>query len=169
MLKPSNKKIFLVTSALFTLILISAPGVLAKGFRGIIPLRSTKADVYKKWGPPDSNGGYQLEGVYAQVYYAEGQCIKDEIDCECLANKDTVVSISVNFQTEVKLDTLKLDLKRFERKVDSHLLVYESYSDWDAGVVYTVFIEDKTVTGAVYRGSKRDCEAIERGNRLLSN
>lgn len=147
--------------ALFTLMLVSAPDVIAKGFHGIIPLRSTKADVVKKWGPPNSRGGYQLRGVYVQVYYSEGACIKDEIDCECLAKKDTVTSISVNFQTDVKLETLRINLTRFERKVSEHLLVYESYSDRDAGVVYTVFIEDKSVISAVYRASKRDCDAIE--------
>lgn len=117
--KPSSKRIFLVTPALFTLMLIFAPDVIAKGFKGIIPLRSTKADVYKKWGPPNSNGGYRLEGVYVDVYYADGKCVKDEIDCACLAKKDTVISISVNFHTEIKLDSLDLDLKKYDRKLSS--------------------------------------------------
>jgi hypothetical protein len=136
--------------------------VRAKEWKGIVPLKTSRLEVARLLGPPDEMGGYQVKGTYVRIIYTSSDCGGELTTCECLVGKDIVERVSVAIQSELKLMSLKLNLKNYVRERDSHLLVYETYSDLDEGIVYTVFTEDNTVTNITYFPSKRDCDEILR-------
>src|SRR5438876_4210923 len=75
----------------------------AKSWRGIVPLKSTRADVERLLGKENSLGRYQFAEERAYVLYRENPCMGayrrlEEDNCECMVLKDTVVSISVTLE-----------------------------------------------------------------------
>lgn len=144
----------------FILLVVLLAGVIAahaKEWRGLTPLKSTRADVERLLGKPDSDGGYELGSEYAYVYYAP-RCSRLH-DCRCVVDPDTVLSISVNVKNNLHVSQLGTDLSSFRKTRDKHLLVYDYYTSKKEGVTYTVFREDGLVTHIDYFVSDADCKA----------
>ena len=133
----------------------------AKVWRGIVPLESTRADVIKLLGEPRSTGGYDLGDQFVVIHYSSGDCTA-EIHCECLVGPDVVTEIEVTIKTELPLNQLNLDLSSFKKSRDSHLLVYDYYTNRKEGVTYTVFREEARVTVITYYPSEKDCKRLLR-------
>ena len=117
-----------------------------KGWRGIEPLRSTRADVERLLGRPETEAG----GVYAtaaervSVSYSHRPC-----DYGWQVAPDTVISFFVYPKQPPKLADLKLDEKKYEMRKDLHLAVHY-YLDPEAGINYTVDSTTGLVTGVEY-------------------
>lgn len=76
----------------------------AKGWRGIVPLRSNRSDVERLLGMP--NGKYQryeIKNEEATIIFSKGECVEG-----WKVPRDTVISITVTFKQSPKLSDLKL-------------------------------------------------------------
>lgn len=72
----------------------------AKGWRGIVPLKSTRADVERLLGVPGKHGRYQFDEERAYVNYAgPGPCCPVN-GCLCFVPDDIVISINVELEVE---------------------------------------------------------------------
>jgi len=138
--------------------LFSAKLLQAKEWRGIVPLKSTRADVEKLLGKPNGLGRYEFEKERAYIDYAKG--CDDPKDCVCLAPKDSVIGIFVTLESELKLSELKLDLNKFKRKPSSHLPGIVTYSNDEEGVAYIVDDKDGEVINITYRAAAKDCRRL---------
>src|SRR5258708_3506479 len=75
----------------------------AKSWRGIMPLKSTRADVERLLGKADSFGRYQFAEDRGSIRYRENPCLGlyrplEKDNCECMVSRDTVVSIFVTLE-----------------------------------------------------------------------
>ena len=135
----------IIAGPLIALTLASPPP--AKEWRGITPLRSTRADVERLLGPPESESGgvYATEGERVSVTYSRRPC-----DHGWRVPPDTVISFFVHPKTPPKLSDLKLDEKKYERRRSYHVETVRYYIDLEAGVNYTVESPGDLVTGVEY-------------------
>lgn len=101
-------------------VLTAASLVQQAGWRGIVPLHSTRPDVERLIGPPMRPGGitYDLQTERVNVGYSHGGCEKGE---EWNVPSGTVTMITVYPQTKVMLSDLKIDLNRFQKFLDPHV------------------------------------------------
>jgi len=129
-----------------------------KQWRGITPLKSSRADVESLLGKPNELGFYQIENDRAIIFYSGGQCENPD-KCECLVPKDTVLRINVTLEYGTELLKFNLDNKRYT-KDKAPYGPQSTYSDLEDGVVYTVNGSDKTVTAIDYWPSTKDCQEI---------
>jgi hypothetical protein len=88
----------------------------AKSWRGIVPLKSTRADVERLLGKVDSWGRYQFEDERGSIRYRENPCLGvyrplEKDNCECMVSRDTVVSIFVTPEVTRTFSSLNLGRK----------------------------------------------------------
>jgi hypothetical protein len=103
----------LVLAAVITLTV--SPYGAAKDWRGIVPLKSTKADVERLFGPPTGTlPTYYLPENTVYFSYAECGCGETCQNNNWNVPPGTVTSIYVGLKGVVKLADLKLDLTRFQ-------------------------------------------------------
>src|SRR5215212_1686423 len=130
----------------------SSPGISAqqadegKGWKGLVPLLSTRRDVDALLGPPAPGGDsfYQTQEATIFVRYSDGPCEKGwpygwNVD------KDTVVSIAVSPKEPIMFTDLNLDRNKYLQSRDSHIsskLLYASHSE---GII----VEVDEITGKV--------------------
>ncbi len=89
----------------------------AKAWRGIVPLKSTRADVERLLGPSTGEPPtYYLPENTVYVQYSRCRCGDKCKDDEWNVPPDTVTLIRVGVKGEVKLVDLKLDLSDFQKE-----------------------------------------------------
>jgi hypothetical protein len=120
----------------------------------IMPLRSTRNDVEQKLGKPEESGWYKFRNETVRFQYAEYGCGEIQT-CYCLVPRDTVIEISVYLLKKRNLKEFNLDLSKFEKISDSHLLVYDYYTSDEMGITYTVFRKSGTVASINYFPSQK--------------
>jgi hypothetical protein len=105
----------------------------AQGWRGIVPLHSTRGDVEHILGlSSDSNkviAYYYLESETVTIQYTTGGC---EEGSEWNVPPETVLTIAIHPKTKPKLSELHIDLTKFKKESNPHI----------AGIVYYVNKED---------------------------
>src|SRR6185295_17782481 len=136
-----------------------------KAWRGIVPLKSTRADVERLLGKPNALGRYEFENERAYIHYAEGSCARDMIDCQCLVPNGTVLDIFLNLEVELKFSDLKVDRAKYRAIRNGHLPTIVAYSNDEEGVVYTVDEEDDEVMDINYLPTAKDCQTLIDGRR----
>jgi hypothetical protein len=104
-------------------------------WRGIVPLRSTRADVEKLLGKPSAAepNTHATEGERVTVTYAERPC-----DHDWQVPPGTVLSIAVHPQQPYSLASLKLVESRYEKRRDVHIETLYYYVNAEEGINYTV-------------------------------
>jgi hypothetical protein len=145
--------------------LFVAPNVLGKDWRGIVPLKSTRADVESRFGKPDKWGEYKVNDERVSFHYSEGSCkglyeTLGKDNCKCLLQKDTVISIFVEPTIKRKFSDLKLDLTRFKRTAIAPFPHTFAYYNPTEGVDYTVDESEDEVTTVDYYATPDDCQNI---------
>jgi len=143
---------------IFALCLYSATLVQAKEWRGIVPLKSTRADVERLLGKPNGLGRYEFDSERAYIDYAKG--CEQLKDCLCLVPKDTVISIFVTLESDLKLSELKLDGSKYKKSRSAHLPSIVNFTNDEEGITYTVDEEDKEVMHITYLPSAQDCHNL---------
>ena len=139
----SMKHTILKTIPIFVLCLCGAKLVQAKEWRGIVPLKSTRVDVERLLGKPNGLGRYEFNNERAYIDYAK-EC--DQLkDCLCLVPKDTVISIFVTLESDLKLSELKLDRSKYKKSRSVHLPSIVNFTNDEEGITYTVDEEDEEV------------------------
>ena len=136
--------------ALVTVVMVCpSPGISAqqadegKGWKGLVPLQSTRRDVEALLGPPAPGGNsfYQTEEATIFVRYADGPCEKGwpygwNVD------QDTVVSIIISPTEPVIFKGLNLDQNKYRRSEDSHIHTGVLYTSHSEGI--TIEVDDGT-------------------------
>lgn len=142
-----------------TLVLGSAPVVVAKSWHGIVPLHSTRADVSRELGRPRIGGGhielFENQAGTIQVVYARGPC---EVGLPAdwgnwNVPEDTVVNITITLHEILQLADLKIrNLRKMKWYTDSSGATY--YHDAVRGIEYQV--EGHLVTAISYGPGSAD-------------
>ena len=106
----------------------------AKGWRGLVPLKSTRRDVEAVLGAPTTPGGstYEPDNRYIHVEYSDGPCEKGW-PYGWNVPKDTVVNIWVSVK-ETPLADLKLDERKYQKYSDGHIQDRVHYVNYDEGI-----------------------------------
>jgi len=124
-------------------------------WNGIVPLKSTRADVEKLLGlPPQDNKGkdaaiYKTKDGKVFVLYSTGPC-KIKPSRGWNVPESTVISVSVYPDAGPKFAELKLDIRKFEKRPDPEALNEIHYLDEIDGIGLTV---DTAADGEVTRFS----------------
>jgi hypothetical protein len=137
----------------------------AKDWRGVMPLKSTRADVERLFGKPNALGRYQFQEERAYVNYSEGLCVGayrplGKANCKCLIPKDTVLSVYVQLELPRSFSNLRLDKTKYVRQ---SLLVgppMATYTNLKEGIIYTVDESDDDIVDIEYLPTSDDCQRI---------
>jgi hypothetical protein len=140
---------------------------LAKAWRGIFPLKSTRADVERRFGKPNEWGNYEFKEERVSFDYGDGPCkglylSLGQDNCKCLALESAVMRIFVEPKVSQKFSALKLDLKEFRRTPISPFPHTFEYSNRTEGITYTVDEQEDEIKHITYYPSTVDCQEIIR-------
>jgi hypothetical protein len=145
-----------------SVIVLSSTTIHAKGWRGIVPLHSTRADVEKLLGKPiddsklrSSEFEYEIKGYKVVVVYSSGECPKCEdykYDYDYKVPKDTVISIGVWPKKPISVSKAKIDLKSFGESCDFGSIT--SYVDAEEG--FAIEVEEGKVIIFYYHPPKKE-------------
>jgi hypothetical protein len=144
-----------ILNLMFATLLLTVPicQQQTKGWRGIVPLHSTKADVIRLWGEPNIDGRlYEIDNYRVFIDYSDGPCVKGRSGWN--VPRDTVVSISLAPNKDLKFSELHIDEKRFKKSNDGELSTISYYTDETAGV--TISVSDGEVRNIFYNPTSKD-------------
>lgn len=151
---------------LLTLLILLLNGVtlcqLDNLWNGITPIKSTRADVEKILGKPESSSVAKHAAVYRTkdgevfVLYSSGLCDVDSSHGWNLPEL-TVISISFNpdYPNPYKFSDLKIDRSKFKKSHDPGSLHLVDYTNEADGIVLTVDITDDSVRSFGYFPASR--------------
>lgn len=141
-----------------------------KSWRGIVPLHSTRLDVEKLIGPPNTPNGSMydpgaLDPTVDRIFveYSSGYCTKERKGGYDVPT-GTVIQIAITWSKKQDFCELKIDESKLEKSLDSEIpgLIY--YSNMEEGILYTV--EEGKLKNTHYFSSKKDshlkCPRTER-------
>ena len=133
--------------ALVTVVVLACPSlgisalqaVEGKGWKGLVPLRSTRRDVEALLGPPATVGGssYQTNEATIFVSYSDGPC-EERWPYGWNVDKDTVVSIVVSPREPGMFTGLKIDKNEYVQSRDSHINTRMRYTNNREGITLVV-------------------------------
>src|SRR6266516_6252094 len=105
-----------------------------QGWRGIVPLHSTREEVERLIGPPMTPGGitYDLKDERVDVGYSSVPCAKGW-PYGWDVTPGTVTSIEVFPKRKLKLSELHLDLTKFTKFNNPHLQGEIHYNNFEEG------------------------------------
>lgn len=106
-----------------------------KGWRGIVPLKSTRADVERILGRPSkkSVNAYYFSEESVLIRYSEHQCAEGDVA------PDPVLYISINPKVKRPLTELNLDLAKYQKKPgDFDVLDHFYYVNEEEGLTLSV-------------------------------
>lgn len=108
----------------------------AQGWRGIVPLHSTREDVERLIGAPMMPNGitYDLKNERVNVGYSDGSCGKSQ--AEWNVPSGTVTSIIIYPQAKLMLFDLSIDLNRFEKFINPHNPDSVYYNNNEQGISF---------------------------------
>ncbi|MEK6289146.1 MAG: hypothetical protein AABO57_25825 [Acidobacteriota bacterium] len=116
----------------------------AKGWRGIVPLYSTRADVERLLGPPANKGdciqslcSYYLDDVNVHFNYSPGDCKSGRGIWN--VPPGTVVWITVYPKPNTRLSDLKIDESKFKKGQKGHIEAEISYENEEEGLTLMVY------------------------------
>lgn len=152
---------------MFLVLIIGSIKAQAEAWRGIVPLKSTRADVERLLGRPGEHGRYQFDNERAYIEYAgTGPCARVN-RCLCRVSEDTVISIYVELEIEMSFSRLKLDTKHYTKFISRRDPTTLTYSNEGLGIIYTVDEKDDDVMAIEYLPKAKDCQALLRGVKRL--
>jgi hypothetical protein len=124
-----------------------------RGWNGLVPLHSTRADVERILGPSGDpcNCLYKTANESVHVEYADGACRGVPPGWNVPAG--TVLVITIRSIQEIKISDLNIDASRYVRFNDDAGTIY--LASRDDGIKYE-FSRDGTMTGISYIPSIRD-------------
>ena len=130
--------IILTASRITCVVLVIAGACQAKGWRGIVPHHSTRADVERLIGEPNFKYHlYDFEKERVFIFYASDPCAEGP-PSGGNTPRDVVTEISVAPKEKLLLSDLHLDLSKYERVKDAEVQVHTSYVNKKEGIRYEV-------------------------------
>lgn len=152
-----NSLVFIWVLPLLTVVTTNAP----KGWRGIVPLHSTRTDVERSLGPADKPGPisiYKTPNESLYVEYATEPCKGSLPGWNVRAG--TVLQFTVTSKSEQYLSDFQLDIGQYTKSHDDAMGTY--YTSVREGISYAVS-PDGTVESVSYIPSVRDSNLRCRG------
>lgn len=111
------------------------------GWKGIVPLRSTRAEVERQLGVPVSTCGetcsYETPKEKVTIVYSTDPCGRGDQN-RWRVSAGTVVTVIVYPAETPKFKDLKLNLKKFIKTRDPELAGYWVYTNEQEGISYEV-------------------------------
>ncbi len=142
----------------FSAILVTASPLTAKEWRGITPLRSTRADVERLFGgSADGRGSwavYQTEEEGISILFASGPPCGSNAENEWRVPKGTVISITISPKIRVLLSTLNLDESKYRKLKDPHQLNRIKY--WNKEDGESISVVDDEISSFTYFAAAKD-------------
>jgi hypothetical protein len=109
------------------------------GWRGIVPLHSTRADVERLIGKPNFKYDlYDFENERVNVMYSGDPCTAG-LQGSYNVPRDTVISIDVAPKQKLMLSDLNIDLKNYRKTIDSAIEVHSFYRNEEEGITIGTF------------------------------
>lgn len=130
----------------------------AKGWRGLIPLHSTRSDVEHLLGASREARGvaftYETKNERVLVFYSEGKCDPNGWNVP----RETVISITVTPYAKLMVEEIKLDKTKYERVLDYHMEGIVYYLSKESGVRISARMiqEGETVDSLTYEPAAED-------------
>ena len=126
----------------------------AKGWRGLVPLQSTRTDVERILGAPKESRGvastYETKDERVLVFYSAGEC-KESQSNGWNVPRDTVLNFTVHPHGKLLVDDLNLDKRKYERVADDHV----------QGVVYYFSKEDGVrISARLFKNEREFVDSI---------
>jgi hypothetical protein len=152
-------------------ILFLSISVQGKEWRGIVPLRSTRADVERLIGKPNFKYGiYDLEDARVDILYSSAPCTVG-LQGAWNVPPDTVINITLSPKRNMLFSQLRINFRRFKKTQGAPAQQYATYTDEEEGITYVVFEgegEDYGMISKIYYGPKAkdkklQCSATRRG------
>jgi hypothetical protein len=117
-----------------------------KGWRGIVPLHSTRADVEQMLGAPKESRGvsstYDTTEGRVLVFYSADRC-KEGGANDWNVPRDTVLSITFHPTAKLLVDDLRLDKAKYERVPDFHVQSVVYYFNKEEGIRISARVLEK--------------------------
>ena len=138
------------------LMLVTAGTSSAQGWRGLIPLHSTRQDVERLLGTP-TDYHYNLRNETVDIDYSSRVCKGNGPDSYKVP-AGTVTRIMVIPKWEPSLKALRIDITRYKKKVDENIEPHVFYYDEEAGESIEVFdgkVQSITYTAKASQASLR--------------
>lgn len=157
------------------LIMLTASLTKAKGWHGIIPLRSTRIEVERLIGPPATPKGsiYKLKDEVVMIDYSAGEC-EDVRGTRWAVPRNTVISITVNPRNRLRACDLGFNLDSFKKINDPEVEDAVYFVNEDEGVNIMSRASDEVVISVIYTAGHEDenlrCSKVlrrRRPNRFL--
>jgi hypothetical protein len=128
-----------------------------KGWRGIVPLYSTRADVERLLGPGinECKCGYYLKDLNVFFYYSSENC-KSGGSGGWDVPPNTVLRIVVYRKPTPRLSDLQIDESKFKKRYSGHLESMVSYVNDDEGLIIEVDEDNGLVMGFDYVPAAED-------------
>lgn len=130
----------------------------AKDWRGITPLRSTRADVELLFGRSSIVDGswavYQTKEEAISVLFASGPPCGSNADNEWRVPRGTVISMTISPKTRVLLSTLNIDESKYQKIHDPHDLNRIEYRDKEKGE--SISVVDDEISSFRYFAASED-------------
>jgi hypothetical protein len=142
----------------FLLLLIVAVSSMAKEWRGIVPLHSTRTDVERLLGPPTTDRSdtvfYESEVERVSIDFSKGPCNVEFSSWNVARN--TVISIWVTPRNGLNAADLNLSQNKYLKIPDKHLSDIVYYRDEQEGIEYSVNVDTGRVDLIKYLPSAVD-------------
>jgi hypothetical protein len=123
------------------------------GWHGIVPLRSTRTDVIRILGPPNVDGKYyDIDNYIVHIDYSDGPCEKGKLGWN--VPRDTVVSISLSPNHDLKFSDLQIDKKKLKKSKDGELPGIVYYTNDAEGI--TISVSEGEVRNIYYNPTSKD-------------
>lgn len=103
-------------------------------------------------------GRYEFEDERAYIEYAKG-CDQLKV-CLCLVPKDTVISIFVTLESDLKLSQVKIDGSEYKKSRSVHLPSIVNFTNDEEGITSTVDEADGDVMHITYLPAAGDCQKL---------
>lgn len=148
-------KCLIITVALMNVALAPYGPWQARGWRGIIPLLSTRTDVEKILGPPVKNNPnvYETENEFVSVVYSGGPC-EEGREGAWNVSANIVIRLEVESKKTLRVSDLHLDEAKYKKVENLHMLGRLSYIDDAAGVIIKTSYE--IVEAVIYGPAAKD-------------
>lgn len=130
-------------------------------WRGLLPLKSSRADVERLLGPPtgsvSTSYSYETKEEKVRVLYSQGSCDPSS-EGQWKVPADTVLSITVFPQTSVLVNSLRLDKTIYKRSQEVHPENWVWYVSSEIGVMVHAIQKNggEEVMSTTYRPATKD-------------
>ena len=145
-------KILLRTLISFLITLPTCAQSKQLGWHGIVPLRSTRADVIRLLGSPNADGRYEIDNYVVHVDYSDGPCEPEKLGWN--VPRGTVVSLSLSPNNTLKFADLKINKKKLKKSQDGELPEIFYYTNDRDGI--TVSVSEGEVRNIYYNPTSKD-------------